>query len=262
MTAEFPTWVDGAPLADGARAPRGFGVFDTQLRSGGVRLRADRHLARLRAACARFGLDVGARDVDAEIARYAATLGAEDALIRTIVVRDDASGAVVLAVEARAPRVVPADGVELLLVEARVDPLGAWKTTIRAARTLHAERAERAGCFDALLALPGGAVVEAARANVYAVVGGRALTPPRAAGCLPGVVRGVLLERSIGLEEAELDLDLLRRADEIWISSSGLRVAPVRAVRGLRDDLPGAGGTRWRIALDALRASERDPDPV
>jgi len=257
--ARHPILVDGAIHADATTAavPRAFGVFDTLLAEDGLRWFEDRHLARLAAACRHFAIPAFERlDVAAEVARYHARLGAGPMLIRTTLRRDPGSGATSIVVDARAPRVVPAEGAELLLVPAEPDPLGAWKTTRRLARVLAGEQAEAAGGFDALLVLPGGEVVEAARGNLFALVDGRVRTPPLAAGCLPGVVRGLLLESLEGAVEERLALDDLRRASEVWLTSSGVRVAPVRAIRGLRGDLPGPAGAGALAAARALRACE------
>jgi len=259
--ARFPVLVDGVfqPAEAGAISTGAFGVFDTLLAEDGVRWFEDRHLARLRAACEHFAIPVYQRvDVAAEIARYGAEIGPQPALIRTCASLDPRSGAPTLVVRARSPRTVPDAGVDLDLVAAQPDPSGSWKTTNRLAGDLHVARAERAGCFDALLGLPGGAVVEAARANLFAVVDGVVCTPPRSAGVLPGIVRGLLLEHLPGASEADLDVTTLRRASEVWITSSGLRVAPVRAIRGLRDDLPGPGGPAVHAARAELRRCEAD----
>ncbi|MCY2960893.1 MAG: aminotransferase class IV [Planctomycetota bacterium] len=261
-TARYPVLVDGVMHASAPRSTadaRGFGVFDTLLAEDGLRWFEDRHLARLRAACDHFAIPAFERwDVASELARFGAGLGARAALVRTTATRDPRTGQASLVLEARAPRVVPERGVELLLVDAVPDPLGAWKTTNRLARVLQGEQAERAGCFDALLRLPTGAVVEAARANLFAVVDGLVRTPPLAAGGLPGIVRGLLLETLADVREAELCIEDLRRASEVWLTSSGARIAPVRAVRGLREDLPGSAGPRAVEAREALRGQEAE----
>ncbi len=257
--ARFPVFVDGLREDDPSRVQRapGFGVFDTLLAEDGLRWFEDLHLARLRAACAHFGIAAFERfDVARELARYGAELGPRTALVRTTASRDPRTGEASLVVEARSPRVVPEAGVDLLLVASEPDPLGAWKTTNRLMRTLHAEAAERAGCFDALLALPDGAVVEAARANLFAVVDGVVRTPPRPAGGLPGIVRGLLLAHLCDAREAPLELEDLRRASEVWITSSGVRIAPVRSIRGLRPDLPGAAGPAVAAARAVLSRCE------
>ncbi len=161
-----------------------------------------------------------------------------------------------LTIRARAPRVVPAEGVELLGIDALPAPRGSWKTNERAARVLHGGQAERAGAFDALLVLPDGELVEAARANVFAVVDGVPVTPPLSSGALPGIVHGLRIESVRAIVERRLDLENMRRASEVWITSSGLRVAPVRSIRGVREDLPGPRGKGTIAAQRVLQDLE------
>jgi len=231
-----------------------FGVFDTLLAEDGVAWFVERHLTRLRHTCAHFRIDAFDHfDIARELAQFVARLEGRRALVRTSVQGlTDPS----LTIRARAPRVVPAGGVELLGIDALPDPDGSWKTTEHAARVLHVGHAERAVAFDALLVLPDGEVVEAARANVFAVVDGVAVTPPLSSGALPGIVRGIRLESVRGIVERRLDLEDLRRASEVWITSSGLRVAPVRSIRGAREDLPGPRGKGTIAAQRVLQDLE------
>lgn len=53
--------------------------------------------------------------------------------------------------------------------------------------------AEKLGAFDALFINEQGYVTEGGRSNVFIKKGGRWLTPPLASGCLPGVMRSVVL---------------------------------------------------------------------
>ena len=53
--------------------------------------------------------------------------------------------------------------------------------------------AEKLGSFDALFINEKGFVTEGGRSNVFIKKGGQWLTPPLASGCLPGVMRSVVL---------------------------------------------------------------------
>ncbi len=102
-----------------------------------------------------------------------------------------------------------------------------------------------------------GLVVEGASSNVFAVFGERAFTPPLAPEILPGITREVLLElardRQLMIEEADITVERLRRADEIWVSSSTRDVIPVTRLDG---ELVGNGrpGPLWARAREALQA--------
>lgn len=233
------------------------GVFDTLLFENGVRWFEDRHLARLRAACEHFGIFAfERRDVAVELARYTEPLGSAALLVRTTVLPMRAASAE-LVFESRAPRAVPETGVELALVHGDPEPFGAWKSTRRIARAAAREEAERAGCFDGLRVVHG-AVVEAARANVFVVIDGVVRTPPIEQGALPGIVRALLLESLPGVIQAPIDARDLRRASEMWITSSGVRVAPVRRIRALDTNFCGADGKHVRAAQAALGEREAE----
>jgi len=87
------------------------------------------------------------------------------------------------------------------------------------------------GADDAILLNTRGRVAETTIANLFALIDGRVVTPSVAEGALPGIARGLILER---LEVAERPLTLaeLRRAGEIVLTNS-LGVRPVVAVDGV-----------------------------
>ncbi|GAU65724.1 putative branched-chain amino acid aminotransferase [Streptomyces sp. NBRC 110611] len=110
---------------------------------------------------------------------------------------------------------------------------------------LASDEARAAGCDDAILLDRAGRVAEASTANVFAVLGGRVVTPPATGDLLPGITRDTLLTlcREAGLDVAERPVspaDLLT-ADEVFLSSTGHGVVPVLAVSG-RDIGPGTAG--------------------
>ena len=96
------------------------------------------------------------------------------------------------------------------------------------------ERAHEEGFDEVLLLNEKGGIAECSSANVFLVSGGRALTPPLASGCLPGVTREILLEiapkAGIDLTEQDLTLDDLSSAQEAFISSTTREVAAVESI--------------------------------
>jgi para-aminobenzoate synthetase/4-amino-4-deoxychorismate lyase len=54
--------------------------------------------------------------------------------------------------------------------------------------------AEKLGAFDALFVNEQGFVTEGGRSNVFIKKDGQWLTPPLSSGCLPGVMRSILLK--------------------------------------------------------------------
>lgn len=99
-----------------------------------------------------------------------------------------------------------------------------------------------------------GSVLEASRANVFAVSAGTVLTPPLDGSILPGVARGGVIavaeEYGFELVEEPLDLATLRSADEVFLTGSLRGVEPVRAIDG--EPVPSEGPITAALAA-ALR---------
>jgi branched-subunit amino acid aminotransferase/4-amino-4-deoxychorismate lyase len=108
-------------------------------------------------------------------------------------------------------------------------PLAGHKTLARLPWDLARERAQGAGFDDALLVDEKGNLLETSIANVFVLRDGVARTPIAPARCLPGVMRGWLLDHlgraGLSVEACELTIDDLAAADEIWLSNAviGLR---------------------------------------
>ena len=85
------------------------------------------------------------------------------------------------------------------------------------------QKAKDAGCYEAVLHR-NGRVTECSKSNVHILSGGRLITAPTDNLILPGIARRHLIEAcgalGIPVEERPYDLDALRRADEIFITSS------------------------------------------
>jgi branched-chain amino acid aminotransferase len=95
--------------------------------------------------------------------------------------------------------------------------------------------------------------------NVFVVLDGEIHTPPLASGCLAGITRALAIEWT-GAEETDLPLDVLERADEIFLTST---LRDVQAVHRVDDrELPGAPGP---VTAKAMRVFEErsgdDLDP-
>jgi branched-chain amino acid aminotransferase len=99
---------------------------------------------------------------------------------------------------------------------------------------VHLERAQARGFDEVALLNERGEVSECTSANLFAVIGGRVVTPPLSSGCLPGVTRAILLEEiDPSIEERTLLPEDLEAATEIFMTSSTRDVLPVTQVGGL-----------------------------
>ena len=103
-----------------------------------------------------------------------------------------------------------------------------------------------AGFDEALWVAESGEVLEGATTNVFAVIAGEVLTPPVAAGILPGIAREVVLRLRAGVvvREAVLTRERLVAAEEIFVTNALMGVVPVNRWDERRYDVAAGGLTR------------------
>jgi para-aminobenzoate synthetase/4-amino-4-deoxychorismate lyase len=236
------------------------GVFETLLILDGQPIELDAHLARLaRSLEAVFTAQLpdGARQAAFEAGR-------EIALGRLrLIASPDASRRI--AVSASADPIEPEQAisasprsVDLQTIEVR-GGFGAHKWVDRALLE-QAERAAPEG--TAPLLLDGdGTVLEASRANVFAIRDGVLCTPPTDGRIVPGITRRRLLglTPALGHEVREEPLALydLLAADEVFVTNSVRGVQPVHAIDNLplpSADVPRLDGPN----ADVTRGTSRD----
>ena len=123
-------------------------------------------------------------------------------------------------------------------------------------------RAVEAGCDEVVLLDREGHIAEAPTANVFAVIAGRLVTPPLGR-ILAGITRDsvIALAQKDGLhvKEAHLSPAALAGADEAFLTSSSLPLAPVTSILG-RAIGSGNPGPITKRMLERLRAVERGDD--
>lgn len=176
--------------------------------------------------------------------------------------RDGRDGKTILLVRPR--EVLPAE-VTLGLAERTkdpADPLEGIKGTSRLRNFLLQRGTRATGHYDCLVPTRDGDLSEGTICNLFVVVTGTVWTPTLDRGCLPGVTRDhviqVMRRLSIPIRKAAVLPQHLRDAEEVFVTNSSNGALPVRAVEGLREDLPGASGTlvskiQNRYALDVER---------
>lgn len=229
----------------------GDGVFDTALaRDGAVFARA-RHVARLVAAAQAIGIAIGAGAIEAAME---AALTPAPAILRTTVTRGTAArglwpasaGAPTLIVST-APWTPALLGQPARLITAtgrrnEYSPTANLKTLGYLDHILAAREAAAAGVDDALILNTKGRVACTTIANVFALIAGRLITPSLAEGCLPGIMRALVIEAAPALgfsvEERPLAPQALAGADAVFVTNS---VRFLRHVRSLDGALLGDG---------------------
>jgi branched-chain amino acid aminotransferase len=252
----------------------GDGVFETLRVYRGVPFAWSRHYARLRASAA--GLGLVAPD-EHELRTATEAVLAANAL-REARVRITVTGGPAPPGSRRAP--VPPTAIvvgfelepTLPTVSVMIVPwtrnergaLAGLKTISYAENVRALAYVEARDAHEAIFANTQGNLCEATGSNVFLVLDGTCCTPPLSAGCLNGVTRQLLLEVGseigIAIEERNVPVDALRRADEAFVSSTVREVQPIASVDGLA--LPAAPGSitsRLAVAFTAL--TKRDLDP-
>ncbi len=272
------TWLNGA-LVDPAQAlvsvydhglVVGDGVFETCKVVDGVPFALRRHLERL----ARSARGLGLAEPPASEVREAceAVLSAPDTPRSARLRITWTSGAAPLGSErgAAGPTLVVAaaplpdrSGSESVAVAPwprnERGALSGLKTTSYAENVVALAWAHRQGAGEALLGNTRGELCEGTGSNVFVVFGERLVTPPLPSGALAGVTRALVLEWCAA-EEAELPLETLTGASELFLTSTTRDVQPVGRLDGT--PLPDAPGPVTReVAAVFARRSAADPEP-
>jgi len=126
-----------------------------------------------------------------------------------------------------------------------------------------AEDAHAAGYDDAILLTGDGHVAEASAANLFVVFGNEVATPPLVDDVLGGITRSAIIQLAAGagydVVERRIDRSELYLADEVFLTGTGVQVAPIASI----DDRP-IGSDGFPVSLDIQRryfAAVRGTDP-
>jgi branched-chain amino acid aminotransferase len=250
----------------------GEGVYETLRTYHGVPFLYDRHARRLRQSAALMSLPVPFEDAEllAGIRRTMAAHpgGLAESYIRVLLTRGVGelsynpaacpTPTVVIIVKPfqAPPEKTFTDGIRLSLVSVRRNHPQALNPMIKSNNLLNnalaMQEAIRSDAEEALMRNQHGDLVECSQSNFFVVRDGAVLTPPLAAGLLPGITREFVLELAdelgVPAREERLMPDDLRTADEAFITGTTREVTPVVRV----DDLTIARGVPGAISQRLL----------
>ncbi|MER5639862.1 aminotransferase class IV [Kitasatospora sp. NPDC002227] len=230
-------WVNGTLAEDTAATlsvldhglTTGDGVFETVKAVAGQPFALNRHLDRLTRSARGLGLaDPDHGQVRAGVAQVLAAHPMPLGRVRITYTggiaplgseRSGSPTSLVVAMSSAAPRPDTTAVVTVPWRRNEHSAVAGLKTTSYAENVVALAAAHRAGASEALFANTAGQLCEGTGSNVFVVLGGRLLTPPLSSGCLAGITRELVLEWT-GAEEAELPLDVLERAEEIFLTST------------------------------------------
>ncbi|MFE7070904.1 aminotransferase class IV [Streptomyces sp. NPDC057620] len=247
----------------------GDGIFETVKTTDGRTFALTRHLDRLARSASGLGLPEPDRD---ELLRAcAAVVDANPVPLGRLRItytgghgplgsdRGEQGPTLVVALAESGPR---PDSTAVITVPWTRNERGALtglKTTSYAENVVALARAREQGASEALFANTVGQLCEGTGSNVFVVLDGEIHTPPVASGCLAGITRALTAEWT-GAKETDLPLDVLERAEEVFLTSSLRDVQAVHRVDGR--ELPGAAGpvTAKAMRIFTERAAD-DLDP-
>lgn len=261
----------------------GDSVFETLRTYGGSPFELEEHLLRLERSAQRvfIPLPLSLEDLGAEVSTAIEAAGNAESYVRLMITRGQGPLGLDPALADRPCRVIivqplqppPADqyarGIAAIsyrtervvdATSARGAKIGNYLISVLAMR-----EARLAGAAEALILDGRGHLLEGASSNVFAVVGGRLVTPAEDQGILAGITRAHVLaaaaELGVPTELRALELEVARDADELFISSSIRELLPVVTLDGQAIGT-GTPGPLFRQLLQAfrLRARRREPN--
>ncbi len=184
------------------------------------------HFDRIARSARGLGFSFDAEAANEALARYAQPLAeqGEDLRVRLVLAR---TGALTLTHQILGPP--PAYPLRVGVGPERLeagDPFLRHKTTHRPVQERAFAHAQGLGWDEVLLLNGDGEVADGSRNSIFAQIGPRLVTPPIAAGALPGVLRSQLIEEGRAVAQS-LSLGDLRRAERWFVGNSlhGLRLA-------------------------------------
>lgn len=201
-------------MADG---DHDFALIESLLFEGGFK-RLERHVRRLEQSAAELGFVLTSSQLEQVLDAQAARLHSKGRYkVRLILERDGTlwSSSELITGATKPPAVI--------LASQPIDSTWRYarhKTTQRAVFDQHLRAAAAIGIQDVLFLNEHAELAEAATSNVFLDLSGELLTPPVAAGVLPGVYRQQVLDTDSRAREANLTQADLLAADAIFLCNS------------------------------------------
>ncbi|AKT44192.1 branched-chain amino acid aminotransferase [Chondromyces crocatus] len=226
----------------------GDSVFETIRTYAGEPFALDEHLARLERSAARVAITPPLPRVDfaLEIRRAIRAARNPESYVRVMITRGTGPMGLDTGLAEQALRVVlveplqslPAtvyrDGVSVITFKTRraADEVAQGAKVSNYLTSMMAlKEARAAGAHEALILDGSGDVLEGTTSNVFIVEGATLSTPPEEAGILVGITRAHVLETAhelgVAVKIERLPLDRVRRADEVFITSTLREIVPV-----------------------------------
>ena len=248
------SWVDGQPESALPLKDRGLaygdGLFETVAVKGGRPVLLERHLLRLGEGCSRLGINADAALIRSELLAYAAALG--EGVVKLILTRGDSLRGYAAQLGAQPRRILQGNppavypsahaqhGVRLFPCTTRLAEqplLAGLKHLNRLEQVIARAEWQDAEHAEGLMLDTSGRLIEGVFSNLFLVRDAVLLTPDLSRCGVAGVMRTELLFQAeslgIAVQVADLGLEHLQRADEVFVCNSVYGVWPVRAYAAL-----------------------------
>ena len=217
----------------------GDGVFDTLAFHDGAPVFLDRHLRRLRKGIDRLQITNAPTDeeLSAALFQLIEANGIDAARARITITPGPGSsprdrGAQTLTVISTSPRHQAPSSISLCTVQwtrNERSPLAGIKSTSWGENASILRFATTNGFDNAILCDTTGRLSECTTSNLYLVIDEQIVTPSLDSGCLPGIIREVLIDEQFVSEQDLVPSDLAL-ATEVFITSSTTGIVPVHCV--------------------------------
>lgn len=274
--------VDGAILAErDARIPvldRGFlfgdSIYEVVRTFGGVPFGWPEHWARLVASAEaiRLRLDLDEATIARRIAATVRAAGDGDHYVRLVVTRGTGEAPNIDLAYAKSPPcwvvlvrpLTPISGMtaRLAIVDRLRNDRRALDPATKSGNYLNSvlglAEAKDQGATDCVMVNAFGFVTEASTSNLFAFVDGAWTTPALGDGILAGITRSLLLQSAAAAGERVVERHLtagdLRRADEVFLSSTLRDIGPVTHLDGrpIGDGRAGPRTSRWMASFQTF----------
>jgi branched-chain amino acid aminotransferase len=222
---------------------RGDGAFEVARLYGGIPFAWEEHVRRLERSCDALRLTLDSDALDSEARALLEHVGPLDALLRVVITR---AGRRLLLLEPLKPGRAT---LRLATVEHEPTPLLAGVKSLSYAANMLANRlAEERGYDEALFVSRDGSVLEGPTFAFFWVEDGRIHVPPLAEGILDSITRRRVMDAN-DVTQTTCSLDRLReRAQEAFAAGTGIEVAPVLGIEGVREWTEPGPVTRRAVA--------------
>jgi len=252
----------------------GDGVFETLKVIDGEPFAVTRHLERLDRSAEGLGMNpIDRATLETGIAEVARALPLGTARLRITATtgpgpmgssRGTSGPTLLIAAMPIAVDSSPTDVVTVPFTRNPTSATAGLKTTSYAENVVALARAEAAGATESLLANTRGELCEGTGSNVFVALDGVLHTPPLTSGCLAGVTRALVIEALAAtgapVLETALPMNVVARAEEMFLTSSTRDVQAIRRVDGV--DLkasPGPLTINAAAAFSEAYGDRRDP---